>query len=167
MTDKRKKSVTKQDITKLTTAQKLEAIGEDVIFARIADCEFIKVIAASYDVSLTRFHAWLDARPELYARARERQADKMADDMMAIVDEPPLITASGSIDSGDVAHKRLRMDARKWLAGKMAPKKYGDRIAVAGSDSEPLNVNQTFDVSGLSTEVLAQILAAKDAAKRS
>jgi hypothetical protein len=34
----------------------------------------------------------------------------------------------------------LRIDARKWLAGKMAPKKYGDKqqIEHAGPDGGPV-----------------------------
>lgn len=31
-------------------------------------------------------------------------------------------------DATAVARNRLRVDARKWLASRMAPKKYGDKI---------------------------------------
>jgi hypothetical protein len=36
---------------------------------------------------------------------------------------------SGFSGSIAVAKSRLRIDARKWLASKLAPKKYGDKVA--------------------------------------
>lgn len=116
---------------KLTTEEKLNAVGEDVLFARIANCEFIHKIAHDVGVSTTAFHTWLDKRPELYARARERQADKLVDDMIAIADEgrnDTFINDRGErvIDQDVVARSRLRIDARKWLAGKMS-KRYGEK----------------------------------------
>ncbi len=116
---------------KLTTDEMLNAVGEDVLFARIANCEFIHKIAESVGVSATAFHTWLDKRPELYARARERQADKLVDDMVAIADDgrnDTFINDRGErvVDQDIVARSRLRIDARKWLAGKMS-KRYGDK----------------------------------------
>lgn len=43
-------------------------------------------------------------------------------------------------DSTAVARNRLRMDARKWVASKLKPKKYGDKLALAGDDESPLVV---------------------------
>ncbi len=31
-------------------------------------------------------------------------------------------------DAVEVAHARNRLDTRKWLASKLAPRKYGDRV---------------------------------------
>jgi hypothetical protein len=55
---------------------------------------------------------------EQYARAREAQADKFADELVDIADE-------GTNENANII--RLRMDARKWAASKLAPKKYGDK----------------------------------------
>ena len=56
-----------------------------------------------------------------YARARAAQADSMVDDMLDIADE--------KVDhSEQVQRNRLRIDTRKWLASKMKPKKYGDKV---------------------------------------
>jgi hypothetical protein len=119
---------------KLTSAEILDAVGEDVLFARIANCEFIHKIAASVGVSETQFHAWLDKRPELYAHARERQADKLVADMVQIADDgrnDTFLNDRGErvIDQDVVARSRLRIDARKWLAGKMS-KRYGEKLDV-------------------------------------
>ena len=61
-----------------------------------------------------------------------------------------------------VERARLQIDARKWLAGKMAPKKYGEKLALGGADDLPA-IKTTIDVTKLSTEVLEQLMAAKDA----
>ena len=52
-----------------------------------------------------------------YARAREEQADFYADEIIDIAD-----TAK------DANLARLQIDARKWKASKLQPKKYGDKI---------------------------------------
>ena len=56
-----------------------------------------------------------------YARAREFQAHFLAESVIEIADEPVTCNA-------DVTRNRLRCDARKWYAGRLAPKKYGDKI---------------------------------------
>ncbi len=58
---------------------------------------------------------------EMYARARERQQDYEADRMIEIADTEP-----------DPQRARVMIDARKWRASKLAPKKYGDRLEVEG-----------------------------------
>lgn len=80
---------------------------------------------------------WLaqdDVFREQYARAREAQADAMADEILAIADETErdtIETENGERANNEwIARSRLRVDARKWLASKMAPKKYGDKLDV-------------------------------------
>lgn len=52
-----------------------------------------------------------------YARARETQADTYADDIVRIADT-----------TKDANLARVQIDARKWVAGKLRPKVYGDRL---------------------------------------
>ena len=63
-----------------------------------------------------------------YARAKSEQADFMADEMLEIADD----------DQNDWQRARLRVDTRKWLASKLKPKKYGERLQHAGHDDGPL-----------------------------
>ena len=130
----RKPSAAPAKPRKPTSAEILDAIGEDVLFARIANCEFIHAIAHDVGVSPASFHAWLDKHSESYARARERQADKLVDDMIAIADDgrnDTFLNDRGErvVDQDIVARSRLRIDARKWLAGKMS-KRYGDKTEI-------------------------------------
>lgn len=67
---------------------------------------------------------WLSENEEFskqYARAREDQAASFADEIISIAD-------SVEPDSAAVAKAKLQIDSRKWLAAKMAPKKYGDKV---------------------------------------
>ena len=88
--------------------------------------------------SRTTVFKWLqqnEAFAEQYARARDAQADHFAEEIVDIADsEPSLIFKNvdgvdvASVDSTAVNLLRLRIDARKWYASKVAPKKYGDKI---------------------------------------
>ena len=47
-----------------------------------------------------------------------------------IADEMPPMDANGRTDSGWVQWQRNRIDTRKWIAAKLKPKKYGDKVDV-------------------------------------
>jgi hypothetical protein len=84
-----------------------------------------------------------------YARAKELQADFMAAQIRSIADECRIGVkttekASGiETTTGDMVERsRLQIDARKWLASKLAPKKYGDKVTqeVIGDPEKPLEI---------------------------
>ena len=56
-----------------------------------------------------------------YAHAREEQADFWADEIIEISDAP-------MSEPFEVQQAKLRSDNRKWIASKLKPKKYGDRV---------------------------------------
>lgn len=86
---------------------------------------------------------WLETHEafrDQYARARQAQADALADEITHIADTPQLgvirkITKGGvEITEEDMlGHRRLQIDARKWIASKLLPKKYGDKSHVEHS----------------------------------
>ena len=71
-----------------------------------------------------------------YARAREVQADHYADEINAIADQLPesvqTVRPDGTVetrrDPAYVAWQKNRIDARKWMAGKLRPKQWGDKL---------------------------------------
>lgn len=68
--------------------------------------------------------AWLTREPsfqEKYAHAREVQAHMNADETREIVDNEP-----------DPARARVRLDQRKWFAGRLLPRVYGDKLQHTG-----------------------------------
>ena len=88
-----------------------------------------------------------------YKRARDIQADVLFDEIHQIADTPQKGTKTVRRGEGDnstvetteadmIEHRRLQIDARKWLIGKMAPKKYGDKqqIEHAGPDGGPVTL---------------------------
>ena len=72
----------------------------------------------------------------MYARAREERADLLAKEILEIADTP-------CTNQVEVAQQRNRLDTRKWLASKLAPRKYGDRAehdvrgGIATNNSRP------------------------------
>lgn len=77
---------------------------------------------------------------EMYTRAREDQADTLADQIIDIADEHPPADAQGKTDGGWVTWQRNRVEARKWTAAKLKPRKYGDRVAHEAQGGFTLNV---------------------------
>lgn len=83
-----------------------------------------------------------------YARAREFQADVEFEEIKEIsddgrndwmeVNDPD--NPGYRLNGEHVQRSRLRVDARKWRAAKMANGKYGDKLEVAGSQESPLTV---------------------------
>jgi hypothetical protein len=68
-----------------------------------------------------------------YARAREEQADKFFKEVIEIADDASgdYVTISDGqtiVDHENIQRSRLRVDARKWAAARLAPRKYGDRV---------------------------------------
>ena len=107
----------------------------DRICERIADGDSIRAICLETDMpskaSVMRWLAADSALSDQYARAREMQADHEFDEIKAIAD---LASAE------DVQVARLRVDARKWRAGKLRPKVYGDKVELGGPGGGPLQV---------------------------
>ena len=69
-----------------------------------------------------------------YTRAREAQADKFFREIIEIADDASgdyVTTGDGMtiVDHENIQRSRLRVDARKWAAARLAPKKYGDHIS--------------------------------------
>ncbi len=123
----------------------------DVICERIADGESLRAICACEGMpSKATVFRWLGKHKEFqdqYARARDEQAESFADELVAISDEQETVVkdADGGAtmvvyDSTAVARNRLRVDTRKWVASKLKPKKYGDRL-----DSTVTNVTLTHE----------------------
>lgn len=81
-------------------------------------------------------YRWLVNHPDFakdFAQAKEDQADAFAEEIVEIADAPVPTDENGRLDSGAVQKQRLRVDARKWIASKLKPKAYGDKLDVAHS----------------------------------
>jgi hypothetical protein len=87
-------------------------------------------------VKNSTFLLWVSqdsALAEKYAHARENFIEKIAADLMDISDQDPEIV-DGKKDWAAIQKHKLQVDTRKWLLSKLAPKKYGDTLKLAGHD---------------------------------
>ncbi|MFA4974568.1 MAG: terminase small subunit protein [bacterium] len=131
-----------------------EAIADEIC-ARLIEGESLRSICKSDHMpSAGTVCRWLaDARyavfREQYTRAKEIQLDVLADEIIhiantqevgEIVTEKPTGTEVKRADM--IEHRRLKIDARKWYVGKLAPKKYGDRTQLehTGTDGGPVQL---------------------------
>jgi hypothetical protein len=124
-----------------TPERKREA--QDAICDRLSDGESLRTICADADMpSKVTVLQWLrddDSFATQYAYARDAQADVYVDEIKDIADTEE-----------DANRARVRIDARKWVASKLKPKRYGDR----------LDLNAKVEHSDVSDEALVEKLAA-------
>jgi hypothetical protein len=71
----------------------------------------------------------------MYEKAIENRADRLAEEILELADEQMPDGLEGPMASAWVQQKRMQVDARKWVASKLKPKVYGDRIDVAVTDN--------------------------------
>ena len=88
-------------------------------------------------------------------RAREKQADFYADEIIGIADDESL----------DPNSRRIMIDARKWAASRLRPKVYGDKLVVGGADDLPAIRTEMAESADAFTSGIAG-LAARSAAGR-
>lgn len=125
---------------------------EKSILLRIAHGESVRQIVQDPEMpaSSSVYEHLIESKEfaEQYARAREAQVEAMSDEILAIADDSTNDTMT--IKRGDsetevadnewINRSRLRVDTRKWLMGKLAPKKYGERVQNehSGPDGGPV-----------------------------
>jgi len=132
------------------------------ICTRIALGEGLQPICRDADMPCqASVYKWLLEQPsfaEMYTRAREEQAETHADLIVSIADETPATMEvrdkDGNVldiklDSAYIAWQKNRIEARKWTAAKLKPRKYGDRVALAGDADSPIKVEASVEAQGL------------------
>jgi hypothetical protein len=126
----------------------------DEICERLANGESLRRICLTpnFPRQATVFR-WLAANEgfrERYACAREAQADVLADEIIDIADGKV-----GEYEEGakpDVMRDKLAVDARKWVAAKLRPTKYGDKLDLtSGGDKLGREVNEVEAVTRLAS----------------
>lgn len=115
----------------------------DAICDLLVDGKSLRTICSTAKMpsrsTVIRWLAENEAFRDQYARARELQADTLAEEILDIADKAVLgerlkKDGKGKVlerQTGDMVERsRLRVDVRKWYAGKLQPKKYGERVAL-------------------------------------
>lgn len=95
------------------------------ICSKLADGMSLKrVCEAEYMPDKATFYRWINNNKDLcdkYARAKDDSSDALADDIQNIADD----VLVGKYEANSA---RVAIDAKKWIASKLKPKKYGDKL---------------------------------------
>lgn len=90
-------------------------------------------------LSSSTFYEWIEQDEEKakrYARACSIRADVIFDEILEIADSSnadltfDVETQSLKVDGEAIQRSRVKIDARKWVLGKLDPKKYGEKSEV-------------------------------------
>jgi hypothetical protein len=132
------------------------------ICVRIASGRSLRTICEADDMPTDRtIFRWLAADEKFrqqYALAREAQTEALAEDILEIADDGTndwMERKHGDsvawVENGEaIQRSKLRVDSRKWLMSKMAPKKYGDKITqeLQNPDGSPIAGGPTIIFTG-------------------
>lgn len=130
-----------------------DAIAAEII-DRLGHGEPLQAICRSEHMpSATAVYEWINEKsatfkPQFsadFAQARARGFDAIAADTLRIADTPVegveyVLKANGDTEEkrGDMlGHRKLQIETRLKLLAKWDPKRYGERLAVGGSDDMP------------------------------
>lgn len=83
----------------------------------------------------------------MYNIAKEEQAELLADEIISIADKEMPLDVLGKIDGGAVNQARLQVEARKWVAARLKPKKYGESTTLRGDAEAPLIPTLNISIS--------------------
>lgn len=136
-----------------------EDIAEEVCWRLAHGESLVSICRDDHIPHCATIYRWLNRFPlfcEMYARAREDQADTNADEILNIADEKPPEFKDDKgrtyLDQTWIQWQKNRIDARKWTAAKLKPRKYGDRMAVEGVEggaaikTEDMGANKFLEI---------------------
>jgi hypothetical protein len=94
------------------------------------------------------------------ARAREMGQDAIAEEIFREVSQEPeriLSEGGGKIDPGYVQLIKARAEIKLKLLAKWNPKRYGDRVELAGDKDSPLRLEATLQAKGIFDDLLQNL----------
>lgn len=109
----------------------------DAFCERVAAGESVRSICRDDDYpEMKTIFRWIskhDDFRQLYEKAKEMAMLAMAEELLDIADDgrnDTYVDDEGrpKVDTDVIQRSRLRVDTRKWLMSKLAPKKYGDKL---------------------------------------
>jgi hypothetical protein len=110
-------------------------VGENIC-ALIAEGSTLEAACEVVGLPRRTVRSWIERHPDFeaaYERARRLRADHLVDEIIAISD-----SVRGSDSAAAVQAARLATDNRRWLASKLLPDRFGDRLEMVGADGKDL-----------------------------
>jgi hypothetical protein len=133
----KKETKPQEEPKKPRAREKIEAYGIEQLCENIRIGKSLDYCAKEIGCSWSTLSEWVnekDVKIDMYARAREERAHKLADDILEVASESCLTeTFKGEelvieLSPAMVARNRLRVDTMKWAAAKLLPKVYSDKL---------------------------------------
>lgn len=144
-----------------------QAIADEVC-ERIVEGESSRQICRDTHMpSTSTLFKWLADQPtfsEQYARAKEIQLERMADELLEISDDGTNDWMEREKEAGRIEtvpdhehinRSRLRVDSRKWLLSKLVPKRYGDKQTLEHTGPDGGAIQVAMDQEKLKSFILA------------
>ena len=151
----------KEKINKRYSQEEKEKIVKDIVIQIKLENKSVRAVFSDDNVNkpcINRdtFYDWINNNKEFsdqYARAKEDRAEAIFEEILSISDDTMM-------DMVEVQQARLKIDARKWMLGKMMPHKYSDKINIDANLNANIDakVQTNIDYSKLSTETLTDLL---------
>lgn len=124
----------------IKTSELLDRICEGIALGKSA-----RTMCVEVGISQRVLWNWLNTDEQFmqqYAKAKELSADVHFEAIIDIADDVTndlTVTEDGRevTNHEAIARSRLRVDARKWVAARLSPKKYGDRTTTAIEGGDP------------------------------
>jgi AcrR family transcriptional regulator len=116
----------------------------------MAEGSSLREICRASGVAESSVRQWVrddrDGFAARYQEARALQVESWSDQILELANRDDL----------EPNDKRVRVDALKWLMSKLVPKKWGERLLVAGDADSPLQVlHKQADLAALTNVQLA------------
>lgn len=123
-----------------------------VILELISSGKSLRTASAEAGISfwLAKRHLRTDSDlQQRYVEAMSDRADVLAEQIEELVDTPIPEGLTGAERSAWVQHQRLRFDARRWIASKLHPSRYGDSIKLEASVTPAVNIRELLEKRAL------------------
>lgn len=133
----------------------------DALCAQLAEGKSLRSVCKSESMPCVKtVFNWFRTQPgflQQYEKAKEESADAMSDEILEIADNGRNDYMESQEDGGGQSYRangehiqrsRLRVDARKWLASKLKPKKYGDKTTteLTGANGGDIKTVTTIEI---------------------
>ncbi len=120
------------EVKPLSASEKCEVFGVDALCAAILGEQTLTAIAQDLDVSIGTLLTWMEANPERSARVREARMRTAR-----LWDEKATKVIEDASDPFELSKAKELAHHYRWRASKIAPRDYGDKVAIGGADDLP------------------------------
>ena len=147
-----------------------ETIGNEIVTRLASGQSLHSICKLEHMPHISTIYDWIGREPsfaEHYGRAREQAAHTLFDQMIDIADDSSRdLLEDGSANNAAIARARLQIETRARVAGKLAPRVYGERIEQLNQTVNVTNNTLTIDGQTLDGEqrnnLRAMLLQARD-----